>query len=405
VDGLLEAWPWWLLQDLAPQHRCRPAPRHPRARVLDCYLLEGHKVLFRAALALLKIFTKQVGFFSLLVYMMLVDGCPGAQLADRKGARYTAAKATGLEMEFRVFCGAPGVLPEELMARAFKFPRFSKADIAKLTARLEVEARSRKAVRRRSAGSGPPAAGEGLRALGDSLAVRQGLSTPQPRPRGALQVFPINDLRSSLLTRERLQELWSLLPDRVATVTPTLAYSTDLHGTSLTTFYSKAGHWEPSILVVRNTETEVFGAYCSTPWDERNRTESNGMRRTYFGTGECFLFRWDAASGLQHFPWVRPDSEEEEEEEESGPSARAKELFMSGDPSMITVGGGCVPFPSLLLPQGRHRTLPRRQPAVWADRALRYIPGANNANSLSCLRLYNQHLACFTIPWLCYNVL
>ena len=28
--------------------------------MLDCYLLEGHKVLFRAALALLKTFYKQV---------------------------------------------------------------------------------------------------------------------------------------------------------------------------------------------------------------------------------------------------------------------------------------------------------------------------------------------------------
>ena len=51
ADSLLESWPWWLLVHLAPDHR---------ARVVDCYLLEGHKVLFRAALALLKTFYKQV---------------------------------------------------------------------------------------------------------------------------------------------------------------------------------------------------------------------------------------------------------------------------------------------------------------------------------------------------------
>ena len=38
VDTLLESWPWWLFEFLAPSHK---------SRVLDCYLMEGHKVLFR----------------------------------------------------------------------------------------------------------------------------------------------------------------------------------------------------------------------------------------------------------------------------------------------------------------------------------------------------------------------
>ena len=41
-------------------------------------------------------------------------------------------------------------------------------------------------------------------------------------------------------------------------------------------------------------------------------------------------------SGVEHFPWVQPDSDEEEEEK----NLRAKELFMSGDSTMVTVGGG-----------------------------------------------------------------
>ena len=42
-------------------------------------------------------------------------------------------------------------------------------------------------------------------------------------------------------------------------------------------------------------------------------------------------------SGVEHFPWVQPDSDDEEEEEKN---LRAKELFMSGDSTMVTVGGG-----------------------------------------------------------------
>ena len=45
-------------------------------------------------------------------------------------------------------------------------------------------------------------------------------------------------------------------------------------------------------------------------------------------------------SGIEHFPWVQPDSEDEEEMEGSGKSLRARELFMSGDSTMVTVGGG-----------------------------------------------------------------
>ena len=62
ADTLLESWPWWLVQHLATEHRCPLAPctLATRQRVLHCYLLEGHKVLFRSALALLKTFHKQV---------------------------------------------------------------------------------------------------------------------------------------------------------------------------------------------------------------------------------------------------------------------------------------------------------------------------------------------------------
>ena len=53
--------------------------------------------LFRSALALLKTFYKQWG-------------------EKKKGGG-------GLEEAFKQFCAAPGIQPQELMARAFKFPR------------------------------------------------------------------------------------------------------------------------------------------------------------------------------------------------------------------------------------------------------------------------------------------
>ena len=70
--------------------------------------------------------------------------------------------------------------------------------------------------------------------------------------------------------------------------------------------FKRVEKWEPSFLLIRTTDQEVrrvkrylenfppkvFGAFCSTSWGERNQMDDKGMRIKYFGTGECFLFRW-----------------------------------------------------------------------------------------------------------------
>jgi len=87
-----------------------------------------------------------------------------------------------------------------------------------------------------------------------------------------------------------LTTIWQWLPERLTTVTPKLAYSSDEHGTSLTTFYTRCQPFEQTILVVKTTNGELFGAFCSASWAERNYKDDKGMRQTYFGNGETFLF-------------------------------------------------------------------------------------------------------------------
>ena len=50
-EELFQNWPWWIFQCLETQKLLR---------VMDCFLFEGHKVLFRVALAILKLFYKSV---------------------------------------------------------------------------------------------------------------------------------------------------------------------------------------------------------------------------------------------------------------------------------------------------------------------------------------------------------
>ena len=67
-----------------------------------------------------------------------------------------------------------------------------------------------------------------------------------------------------------------------------------------------------------------------------------GLRMRYFGTGETFLFKFQRGSILTKYEWVKKSLSDEEEDGTPKKKERAKELFMSADNSMVTVGGGWV---------------------------------------------------------------
>ena len=55
----------------------------------------------------------------------------------------------------------------------------------------------------------------------------------------------------------QLVTLWQWLPERITMIDPTLAYSSEEHGISLTTFYSKSEQFEPTILIIKTITNEV----------------------------------------------------------------------------------------------------------------------------------------------------
>ena len=60
----------------------------------------------------------------------------------------------------------------------------------------------------------------------------------------------------------------------------------------------------------------------------------------YFGTGETFLFKFESGSTLTKYEWVKKSLSDDEEDGTPKKKERAKELFMSADNTMLTVGGG-----------------------------------------------------------------
>ena len=139
---------------------------------------------------------------------------------------------------------------------------------------------------------------------------------------------------------------------------PELIYSSNEHGISLTTFYTRSEKYEPTILLIKTTEGEViisikikyskliqsncffqvFGAYCSSTWATRNLKDDKGRRQHYFGTGETFLFTFAYDGNPKRFTWVNANKSEDEMGTKT--EAHQKELFMCGRPDMIAIGGG-----------------------------------------------------------------
>lgn len=60
-----------------------------------------------------------------------------------------------------------------------------------------------------------------------------------------------------------------------------LVYSTQVHGISLNTFYSKLEDVGPNLVIIEDSKGYVFGGFASESW----RIEPH-----YYGNGECFLF-------------------------------------------------------------------------------------------------------------------
>ncbi|KAJ8977837.1 hypothetical protein NQ317_007965 [Molorchus minor] len=126
-----------------------------------------------------------------------------------------------------------------------------------------------------------------------------------------------------------LLTLWSWLPVRITMYQPILLYTTEEHGCSLTTFYVRVEQHEPTLLMIKTCNNEVFGAYCSSRWGERNIKDDRGNRQAYFGTGETFLF--SLYPERAKYPWVGMEGDKVQ---------HGAELFMAADSKMITIGGG-----------------------------------------------------------------
>ncbi|XP_062347208.1 oxidation resistance protein 1 isoform X2 [Cinclus cinclus] len=118
---------------------------------------------------------------------------------------------------------------------------------------------------------------------------------------------------SELLQPEQIEKLTKSLPPRTIGYPWTLVYSTAKHGMSLKTLYrTMMGLDTPVLLVIKDSDGQVFGALASEPFKV-----SDG----FYGTGETFMFTF--SPDFEVFKWTGDNM-----------------FFIKGDMDSLAFGGG-----------------------------------------------------------------
>ncbi|XP_006635514.2 TBC1 domain family member 24-like [Lepisosteus oculatus] len=214
-------------------------------RVLDVFLLEGYKVLYRVALVLLSL------------YKGSVPSTP-SHIAD-------------IRQDIMSFVGniSCHITVDKLLEKAFSIRLFSRKEINLLLS------------------------------ANMSALLQKGISIHQKRMSVHLAV-DLDNFSSSIVTGQEMRMVWSWIPERFALFQPIMLFTTSEHGRSLTSFYSQVEGSEPTVLLLKTEDEEVCGAFLSSDWSERNKGGGKGL--SFFGTGECFVFT--LCPEMERYEWA-----------------------------------------------------------------------------------------------------
>ncbi|KAM9305174.1 TBC1 domain family member 24 [Gastrophryne carolinensis] len=235
VMELYSEWQRWLFGEL---------PFTYVARVFDVFLVEGYKVLFRIALALLKFFHK-------------VRGGQPMESSNVRG-----------DIQAFVRDISKSVSPEKLLEKAFAIRLFSRKEI------------------------------QLLQIANEKALQQKGITVKQKRQNVHLAVHAEN-FKSEIVSVKEMRDIWSWIPERFALCQPLLLFTNQEHGSSLSRFYLHCEGHEPTLLLIKTSNQEVCGAYLSTDWSVRRKSGNN---LSFFGTGECFVFRLQPE--VERYEWV-----------------------------------------------------------------------------------------------------
>ncbi|MEQ2200129.1 hypothetical protein XENOCAPTIV_023194 [Xenoophorus captivus] len=185
-------WIMWIFADL---------PFTYAIRVLDVYLLEGFKVLFRVALALLDLYKVSVS----------------SRVADVEDFK--------TDMKRFVQSVARHCTAEQLLERAFQIPIATRNELNLL-----------------------------FNANKNAL-MQKGVSTHQKRH--TVETVDFNNFSSRVATGIEMRVIWAWIPERFALFSPVVLFHIGEHGRGLSSLYSHVEGHEPVVLIVKTMDEEV----------------------------------------------------------------------------------------------------------------------------------------------------
>ncbi|XP_035693537.1 TBC1 domain family member 24-like [Branchiostoma floridae] len=136
-------------------------------------------------------------------------------------------------------------------------------------------------------------------------------------------------VESSILNHTQIHELWCWLPQRFSLYEPRVVYSSSEDGYHLRNLYQKCADNQPLVLVIKTKNDEIFGAFITESFDYQS-TGRTKISRSYFGTGEMFLFSLTPVP--VRYPWVGVT-----DGRDLSPS---QSMFISADCTSLVIGGG-----------------------------------------------------------------
>ncbi|EGG17208.1 TLDc domain-containing protein [Cavenderia fasciculata] len=106
---------------------------------------------------------------------------------------------------------------------------------------------------------------------------------------------------SDILSSDDILWLQSFLPLRHNDDVFEMIYSTNKHGISIKTFFSRLYNRSPCIMAIKDDRGQVFGAYTADPW--------NTEKKIHYGSGETFLFKINDHANRNKFSWTRKNDD------------------------------------------------------------------------------------------------
>ena len=104
--------------------------------------------------------------------------------------------------------------------------------------------------------------------------------------------LPKLNIPSDIFSTIQLKQLYEFLPDSHQYSDLNRVFSISVDGCALKTFYNKCEGINNSILVIKDDEGNIFGAYASECFEPN---------KTFSGTGECFLFTFYKGNKIHVF--------------------------------------------------------------------------------------------------------